>query len=83
MLIAGKNSALIDIAALQQNRKAAGVGISCVIEQVSGQTMISSIGLQLFNQMSDNDIRIALQKVDSQKARIFSADEGSINWNYR
>jgi hypothetical protein len=76
-----------EIKGINQNRETAGTGISCTIDniagQTTGQTMISPYGMQLFKDMSDTEIKIVLQKVDVQKTKIFSEDDGSINWNYK
>jgi hypothetical protein len=45
--------------------------------------MASASGLEIFGNMSGNDIRNVLQKSDSSKARIFSADDGSIDWLFK
>ncbi|MDD2916019.1 MAG: FapA family protein [Gallionella sp.] len=70
-----------------RDRDTTGEGIACIVEKVvgltNGQTMASTNGVGIFKGMSGNDIRISLQKVDSHKKRIFVADDGSINWQYK
>lgn len=71
----------------ERDRAEMGKGIACVINKVvgqtTGQTMASSNGLEIFDKMSGNDIRNSLQKSDSSKARIFSSDDGSIDWEFK
>ena len=67
-------------------REALGAGIGCEIHnlngQTTGQTMKCPNGADFFSGKTANDIRTLLHKMDSHKARIFSEDEGSINWKY-
>lgn len=76
-----------EIHTVTQQRDAAGAGISCEIDNVTGltmgQTMRSANGIQLFNDMSGNEIKSTLQKVDGLKAQIFSEDSDSISWQYK
>ena len=76
-----------EIVKINQSRTSAGQDISCSIEsvtgQTTGQTLISPIGIKLFSDMNENDIRMHLQKVEGQRARIFSADDGSVTWLYK
>ncbi|BBI99061.1 hypothetical protein FGKAn22_07540 [Ferrigenium kumadai] len=71
----------------ERDRAGMGEGIACVIDKVvgqtTGQTMASNNGMEIFGKMSGNDIRNALQKSDSSKARIFSSDDGSIDWEFK
>ncbi|HXU92605.1 MAG TPA: flagellar assembly protein A [Gallionella sp.] len=71
----------------ERDRAEMGEGIACVINKVvgqtTGQTMASASGLEIFGNMSGNDIRNILQKSDGSKARIFSADDGSIDWLFK
>ena len=75
------------LACAMRDRDALGEGISCVIDKVigqtTGQTMISANGIDFFNGMSGDEIRITLQKVDSQKVRIFSEYSGSVRWEFQ
>lgn len=76
-----------ELARVLRERDATGEGISCVIDkiigQTTGQTMKTTNGANIFNGMQGNDIRIILQKVDSNKARIFSEDSGSVGWKFK
>ena len=76
-----------ELAYVTRDRDATGEGIACVIEKIvgltTGQTLKSINGVEIFSGMSGNDIRMFLQKVDSQKARIFAKDDGSIEWKYK
>lgn len=69
-----------------RERDAMGEDISCVIDKIAGhtvgQTMKSANGADVFNGMPGADIRIILQKVDSNKARIFVDDSGSVGWKF-
>jgi hypothetical protein len=71
----------------ERDRAEMGEGIACVINKVvgqtTGQTMASVNGLEIFGKISGNDIRNILQKSDSSKARIFSSDDGSIDWAFK
>ena len=75
-----------ELACAMRERDAMGEDISCVIDQVIGhtvgQTMKSPSGADIFNGMPGTAIRIILQKVDSNKARIFSDDSGSVGWKF-
>ena len=75
-----------EIISINKNRESAGVGINCLIEningQTSGQTMITPTGVQFFTGMSETDIKMTLQKMDGLKGKIFSEDDGAINWSY-
>lgn len=71
----------------ERERADMGDGIACVINEVigqtTGQTMASNANcIELFSKMSGNDIRNSLQKADSTKSRIFSGDDGSIDWRF-
>jgi hypothetical protein len=76
-----------EIAKINQIRDTAGVGLTCTIDHISGhtsgQTMTSAYGLQDFVNMSSNNIKVTLQNVDHRKTKIFSTDEGSVNWSYK
>ena len=76
-----------ELAYVTRDRDATGEGITCVIDKVVGQTigqtMPSGNGIEIFSGMSGNNIKILLQRVDSQKRRIFAEDDGSINWAYK
>ncbi len=76
-----------EIACVMRDRDATGEGVSCVIDKIIGhtigQTMKSTNGANIFNGMPGNDIRAILQKVDSNKARIFSEDSGSVGWKFK
>ncbi|HEU0282573.1 MAG TPA: flagellar assembly protein A [Gallionella sp.] len=76
-----------ELACAMRDRDAMGEGISCVIDEVigqtTGQTMKSAIGADIFNGRSGSDIRAILQKTDSHKARIFSRDSGSVGWKFK
>lgn len=69
-----------------RERDAMGEDISCVIDNIVGhtigQTMKAANGADAFSGMSGTDIRVALQKMDSHKARIFSEDSGSVGWKF-
>lgn len=71
----------------ERDRAEMGMGIACVIDKVigqtSGQTMRSSNGAEELGNMPGNDIRNVLQKADSSKSRIFSGDDGSIDWKFK
>ena len=76
-----------ELASATRDRDAMGESISCVIDnivgQTTGQTMQSTNGADIFTGMPGSDIRAILQKVDSQKARIFSEDSGSVGWQFK
>ncbi len=75
-----------ELAYALREREDMGENLSCVIDKVAGhtvgQTMKSAIGADVFNGKPGADIRIILQKVDASKARIFSADSGSVGWKF-
>lgn len=72
---------------VMHDRSTKGADISCIIDQFKGhtigQTMKSAKGIEVFNGMSGADIRVVLQKMDSNKARIFSEDSGEIGWQFK
>lgn len=76
-----------ELAYAMRDRDAMGGDISCVIDKVIGQstvqTMKSTNGADMIIDMPGSDIKGILQKVDSQKARIFSVDSGSIDWKFK
>lgn len=76
-----------ELVRVTQDRDATGEGLACVIDKVvglvTGQTLKSTNGVEIFSGMSGNDIRMFLQKVDSQKVRVFVGDDGSIDWKYK
>lgn len=76
-----------ELASATRERDAMGGDISCVIDkitgQTTGQTMKSTNGADIFAGMPGSDIRAILQKVDSNKARIFSEDSGSVGWKFK
>jgi hypothetical protein len=76
-----------ELAYVTRDRDATGEGVACAIDKVvgltTGQTLKSANGVEIFSGMSGNDIRMFLQKVDSQKVRIFVGDDGSIDWKYK
>lgn len=71
----------------ERERGEMGRGIACVIDGVAGhttgQTMRSSGGAEELVNLSGNDIRNILQKADSTKSRIFSGDDGAIDWKFK
>jgi len=75
-----------EVARISSEREAMGEGICCVIDKVigqtTGQTMKTNEGVGVFSGKSSHEIRTILHKVDSHKARIFSEDDGAINWKY-
>lgn len=76
-----------ELACAARGRDAMGEGISCVIDKVTGhtvgQTMKSVNGAEAFSGKPGDDIRVILQNMDSYKARIFSADSGSVGWKFQ
>lgn len=76
-----------ELANVSSKRDATGTGINCVIDKVTGltvgQTMKSAIAMEAFRGLSSADIKNILQKAGSDKARIFSDDDGSISWRYK
>ena len=75
------------IVSIERDRDGTGVDVSCVINEVAGrtigQTMISALGVDEFVGLTGEEARNLLQKMDSHKKRIFSADEGAISWRFR
>ena len=75
-----------ELARVIAEREAMGAGIACnianVTGQTTGQTMKSVNGIGIFTGKSSHEIRSLLHKVDSHKVRIFSEDQGPINWKY-
>lgn len=71
---------------IQRERDAMGEGISCEIDKVAGhvigQTMRATRGIEVFNGLPANEVRVLLQKMDGQKARVFSGDSGSVSWQF-
>jgi uncharacterized protein len=82
-----KQEAEAEVTAMLENRDAVAVGLTCVIDTVKGltrgQTMTSVNGLRLFDALSGTDILILLRRFDHHKQKIFSADDGLINWQYQ
>lgn len=76
-----------ELSCAERNRAGMGEGIACFVEKVAGQTtgqtMASNNGLEMLGNMPGSDIRNALQKADSFKARIFSSDDGSVDWKFK
>lgn len=76
-----------ELANVSSKRNATGTGINCVIDKVTGltvgQTMKSAIAMEIFRGQSNTDIKNILQNAGSDKARIFSDDDGSISWRYK
>jgi len=76
-----------ELAAAARERDAIGGDISCVIDKITGhtigQTMKVANGADVFNGRSGADIRVALQTMDSHKARIFLEDSGSVGWKFK
>lgn len=66
------------------DRHLACEGISCVIDQVrgqtTGQTMRSAKGAQLLATMSASQIADTLHRMDDGKHKIFSEDAGALKW---
>jgi len=75
------------IGSVTHDRDSVGEDIFCAIDEITGQTtgqtMTSTNGADIFNGLSGDAIRGILQKMDSHKTRIFSEDEGSIDWKYK
>jgi uncharacterized protein (DUF342 family) len=71
----------------ERERSEMGKGIACIIDRVvghtTGQTMKTGSGAEELANLSGSDIRNVLQKADSTKSRIFSGDDGSIDWKFR
>lgn len=75
----------ISSSALEQD--AMGEGISCAIETVTGhtvgQTMRTTKGMAVFSGKSGSDIVSMLHTKDEFKTRLFSEDDGTIDWKFR
>ena len=75
------------LSCVTHDRDGMGEDIHCLIDKVAGQTSVQAMktenGLDIFKGMSGNDIRATLQKASSSKTRIFSGDEGSIDWKFK
>lgn len=86
-LDASHKAAEEELSYAERERSEMGDGIACVIDRVvgqtSGQTMAFNGGMEIFYKMSGSDIRNLLQKVDGSKTRIFSGDDGSIDWKFK
>jgi chromosome segregation ATPase len=82
-----KQEAEAEVTKISESRDAAAVGISCVIDTLKGltrgQTMTSAIGLRVFDGMSGTDALMSLRNFDHHKQKVFSADNGSIHWQYQ
>lgn len=76
-----------ELAMTLQNKDATGAGINCMVDtvigQTTGQTLKSVLGIKVFHKMTSDDIKTLLQKADPMMERIFSEDDGSINWQYK
>ncbi len=75
-----------ELSTVMHDRDGMGENIACVIDKVAGQTtgqtMKVESGLNFFRDMTDNDIRISIQKTDSRTSRFFSDDEGAVDWKF-
>lgn len=71
----------------ERERGEIGKGIACIIDRVvghtTGQTMKTGNGAEELANLSGGDIRNVLQKADSAKSRIFSGNDGAIDWKFR
>lgn len=72
------------IAGIKRERDGMDEGISCVIDAITGQTIVqtmrSAYGVEKLGVLPSKGIREVLQKVDGYKARFFSGGTGSIDW---
>lgn len=75
------------IVSIEHDRDGTGGDVSCVIDEVAGQTigqtMTSALGVDEFVGLTGEEARNLLQKMDSHKKRIFSTGKGAVSWRFR
>ena len=71
---------------LTQARATCGAGEYCKIEEVSGETVVRKIstnyGMSAFRDLPQQELRIQLQQLGDVQERIFSGDNGNLDWHF-
>ncbi len=76
-----------ELARLSQQRMAVGVGTSCAIAEILGETVVqtqaSSAGILMFHGLSGNQIKAHLRNCTSSGERLFSGEHGRFQWEIK
>lgn len=74
------------IASLTQRRNTCEAGEHCTIEGVLGDTIVrkvgSNLGMAFFRKQPEKELRAELHQIGIPQERIFSSDEGSLDWHF-
>ncbi|MHB9117621.1 MAG: flagellar assembly protein A [Burkholderiales bacterium] len=76
-----------ELARLSQQRMAAGVGTSCAIAEILGETVVqtqpASAGILAFHGLSRNQIKTSLRNYAVSGEQLFSGERGQFQWEIK